>query len=357
MPEKKRIYVSDVHMGAGRKPVKKSFNYDWLGADEAKVFADFLKFLIDDAEIGEIILLGDTMDNWVCPIYDTPPAFDEIINTPVNKDVVKNLKALAAHKEKKLIYMPGNHDMLITKEILDNYFPGIIFGGSAAYKSVYRTSRLRAEHGSAYAMFNAPDPINNPGNRLPLGYFISRVAATKHARTGSADRHYWTYADDLLELLGPQKLPASVFEAILEEANIREDDDIKMYGSSCIKVKEVKSKYADLYEQWKVYYGKGVAFKAVMAEIGYLDDFADMLSKKGDTNIIIFGHSHKSDLDKDSWFVKDRVYANCGSWCDEEEPCTFVETQKDNEERVHHVRLNRWKNNAVENIGDKTVDL
>lgn len=94
-----------------------------------------------------------------------------------------------------------------------------------------------------------------------------------------------------------------------------------------------------------------------MAEIGHLDDFADMLSKKGDTNIIIFGHSHKSDLDKDSWFVKDRVYANCGSWCDEEEPCTFVETQKDNEERVHHVRLNRWKNGAVENIDEKTVDL
>jgi len=64
---------------------------------------------------------------------------------------------------------------VITKEILDNYFPGIIFGGSASYKSVYSTSRLRAEHGSAYAMFNAPDPINNPGNRLPLGYFISRV--------------------------------------------------------------------------------------------------------------------------------------------------------------------------------------
>ncbi|MFA4918732.1 MAG: hypothetical protein WC581_05710 [Thermodesulfovibrionales bacterium] len=49
MPEKKRIYVSDVHMRAGRKPVKKSFDYDWLGAAEAKVFADFLKFLIDDA--------------------------------------------------------------------------------------------------------------------------------------------------------------------------------------------------------------------------------------------------------------------------------------------------------------------
>ncbi len=96
MLEKKRIYISDVHMGAGRKPVKKHFYYDWLGADEARVFADFLKFLIDDAEVGEIILLGDTMDNWVCPIYEEPPTFDEIINAPVNAEIVKNLKSLAA---------------------------------------------------------------------------------------------------------------------------------------------------------------------------------------------------------------------------------------------------------------------
>ncbi len=253
--------------------------------------------------------------------------------------------------------MPGNHDMLITKEILEKYFPGIIFGGSAAYKSVYRTSRLRAEHGSSYALFNAPDAINSPGNRLPLGYFISRVAATKHAQTGSAERHYWTYADDLLDLLGPQKLPSAVFEAIIEEAHISADDDIKMSGSGSIKVGEVKAKYADLYEQWKTYYGKGFAFKAVMAEIGYLDDFADMLCKKGDTNIVIFGHSHQSDLDKDTWFVEDRVYANCGSWCDAREACTFVETQKDNEERVHHIRLNRWENSMVEKIDGNSVVL
>lgn len=48
-----------------------------------------------------------------------------------------------------------------------------------------------------------------------------------------------------------------------------------------------------------------------------------------DTNIIIFGHSHASELDKDSWFLKEkRIYANCGAWCDEAEQCTFVETEK-----------------------------
>jgi UDP-2,3-diacylglucosamine pyrophosphatase LpxH len=357
MLEKKRIYISDVHMGAGRKPKKNRHSYDWLGPDEAKVFADFLKYLIDDAETGEVVLLGDTMDNWVCPVDEEPPTFDEIINAGQNAEIAINLKALAAHKEKKLIYMPGNHDMQITRDILEKAFPKIIFGGSATNKSVYRTSRLRAEHGSAFAMFNAPDPINNPGNRLPLGYFISRVAATKQARTGSAKRHYWTYFDDFLELLGPQKLPASAFEAIVEEAELGDDSDIKMCSGNTIKIKDVKAKYSELYEQWKIYYGKGFAFKAVMAEIGYLEDFANMLTKKGDTNIVIFGHSHESELDKDKWFVENRIYANCGAWCDKEETCAFVETRKDNDNRKHHIRLLYWENNQAVEKKKESIEL
>lgn len=33
--------------------------------------------------------------------------------------------------EKKLLHMPGNHDMLVTEEALKRRFPGIIFSGSA----------------------------------------------------------------------------------------------------------------------------------------------------------------------------------------------------------------------------------
>ena len=360
--EKKRIYVSDVHMGAGRSLDKKNV-YDWLGKAEADNFAGFLDHLNGQNDVGEIILLGDTMDNWVCPVDEKPPTFDEILKASHNQKIVTSLKTLCENK--KVIYMPGNHDMQMTKDVLINYFPTIIFGGSAQNKSRYRTSRLLAEHGSAYAMFNAPDPINNPGNRLPLGYFISRVAATKAARTGDAKRHFWTYFDDFLELLGPQKLPQSVFEAVLEEALLSEDTEIimdwkesKLEGKPVtIKASNVKEKYANLYEQWESNYGKGMAFKAVMAEIGYLGDLADHLSKKGDTTIIIFGHSHDSELDKDTWFVKDRIYANCGAWCDEEKPCSFVETQKDDKKRTYYVRLMEWKEGKARKLKEESVNL
>jgi UDP-2,3-diacylglucosamine pyrophosphatase LpxH len=360
--DRKRIYVSDVHMCAGRS-LGSDKVYDWLGKTEADNFADFLDHLNKQDDVGEIILLGDTMDNWVCPIDEAPPTFNEILDASHNQKIVKNLKTLTENK--KVIYMPGNHDMQVTKEVLqqEKYFPKIIFGGSALNKSRYRTSRLLAEHGSAYAMFNAPDPINNPGNRLPLGYFISRVAATKAARTGHADRHFWTYVDDFLELLGPQKLPQSVFEAILEEAGLSENAEIIMGtndrkgNGKPVTASAVKEKYANLYEQWESHYGKGMAFKSVMAEIGYLGDLADYLSKKGDTNIIIFGHSHDNELDKDSWFVKDRIYANCGAWCDENKPCSFIETQKDDDNKFHYVRLMEWKERMVNKLGEKNVSL
>jgi UDP-2,3-diacylglucosamine pyrophosphatase LpxH len=356
----KRIYISDVHMGAGRKPKSKnSYPYDWLGSMEAKRFADFLDHLANSEDVQEVILLGDIMDNWVCPVDEVPPTFDEIVKASHNRGIVRNLRTLAKHKEIRLVYMPGNHDMAVTREFIEKAFPGVAFGGSAANESVYRTSRLLAEHGSAHAMFNAPDPINNSRSRLPLGYFISRCDATKASKTGRSHRHYWTYIDDFLELLGPEKIPESVFEAVLEEAGLPDDAEIKMYPvagkAKSINAREVKAKYADLYEQWKTHHGPGMAFKAVMAEIGYLGDLADNISKKGDTNIVIFGHSHDSELDKDSWFVEDRIYANCGTWCEDKKAPTFVETEKDEEQRKHYVRLMAWEDCKQKELGKEWV--
>ncbi len=374
MPKKssvrtKRIYISDVHMSAGKESTgkktkgKNKYSHDWiwLGPKEANKFVSFLKYLYEAKDVKEIILLGDIMDDWVCPVDMVPPTFDDIIRASNNSEIVKYLKLIGKHEDIKVIYMPGNHDMSITRECIEKNFPGIVFGGSAANDSIYRTSRLLAEHGSAHALFNAPDPVNNPRNRLPLGYFISRVVATKAAKTGSPERHYWTYIDDFLELLGPQKMPESVFEAILEEADLPEDVEISMHPvagkKNKVNAKQIKERYANIYDQWQTHHGPGMAFKAVMAEIGWLGDLADTLSKKSATRVIIFGHSHDSELDKDSWFVKDRIYANCGSWSDEQKPQTFVETEKDKSNRRHYVRLKAWEKGNVKTLGEEWIDI
>jgi UDP-2,3-diacylglucosamine pyrophosphatase LpxH len=361
--EKKRIYVSDIHMNAGKglQTVKGKYPYEWLGPAEAKRFADFLNYLNDPNIVQELIIIGDLMDDWVYPVDVVPPSLESIVKAPINKEIVQALKKLAKNKKIAVLYLPGNHDMGVNIELIEKNFPGMIFGGTALYNSVYRSSRLRAEHGSAYAMFNAPDAINSPGNRLPLGYFISRVVATKSRDTGSADRHYWTYADDLLETLGPQRLAASVFEGVLEEACLNDKTKILMPKrngkAESVTADQVKEKYAALYDQWQETYGAGVAFKAMMAEIGFLGNLADRLCKKSDTNVVIFGHSHDWGLDKDKWFVDDRIYANCGTWCDDSKPCTWVESQKDRETHKHFVRVMDWNDGQPKELQSADVPL
>lgn len=360
---KKRVYVSDIHMNAGKgfQPAKGKYPYEWLSPPEADRFAGFLQYLNTQDDVQEIVLLGDLLDDWVYPVDVVPPSLEVIIKAPVNRKIVQALKKMCANPNKKVLYLPGNHDMGVTRELIGRLFPKMIFGGTALYNSVYRSSRLRAEHGSAYAMFNAPDAINSPGTRLPLGYFISRVVATKTRDTGSTDRHYWTYADDLLETLGPQRLAASVFEAVLEEAGLSEHTEIRMPKSNgkagTVTAGAVKEKYAALYDQWQETYGAGVAFKAMMAEIGFLGNLADRLCKKSDTNVVIFGHSHDWKLDKDSWFVDDRIYANCGTWCDEKKPCTWVESIKDTDRRRHTIRVMDWNNKRSKKLKEDDVSL
>jgi len=357
---KKRVFVSDIHMNAGRFcQCDGKHPYEWLSQKEVDRFAAFLRYLNGSTNIEEVIFIGDLMDNWTYRVDELPPTFDDIIKAPINAEVVGLLKEMCARETPRVIYLPGNHDMGITKATVDKYFEGMIFGGDAKHNSVFRTSRLRAEHGSAHAMFNAPDPINNPGSRLPLGYFISRVQATREYNTGDRSRHYWTYADDLLEMLGPQRLAQSVFEGVLEEAGLPEDTPFKMSGSEenpiCITAARVKEKYACLYDQWEQHYGPGVAFKAVFAEIGWLGRIADKLCKNQGTNVVVFGHSHDWELDKDSVFCEERVYANCGAWCDEDKPCTFVETQKDDQKHRRVVRVVDWNNGSPKLAKDEVV--
>ena len=42
--------------------------------------------------------------------------------------------------------------------------------------------------------------------------------------------------------------------------------------------------------------------------------------------MVVFGHTHKSELDKDWFLSTDRLYANTGYWCSDSP--TFVEVDK-----------------------------
>ena len=356
----KRIFISDTHISHVPKIGSGKHDYTWLQEKDAAALTNFLIHLNTRQDIEEVIFIGDLFDNWVIPVDIAPPTIDEIIisRTANGDNVLQALRALCRNSNIRVVCLPGNHDMELTAEVVEKHFgsksnpqkQGMVFGGTAIWNSgssVYRSSRLRAEHGSAHAMFNAPDPMNNPGSRLPLGYYLSRIVATKTCNTGYGDRHWWTYVDDMLEAVGPDKFVSCVFEALLEEACLPLDTEIIMphRNSQPVTViaQQISVKYENLYDQWKERVGAGMAFKSILAEIGYLDDAADRLCKKNDTNIVVFGHSHDWVLDKDSWFVENRIYANCGTWCDSpKKPWTYVEVETLRDRNERWVRVQEW---------------
>jgi len=333
---RKVVFISDVHMGAGKKPKAGKHSYDWLSKKEADSLAKLVLLLKDSGDVAEVVLLGDMIDDWVCPVDEKPPSYGEILSAEVNTLLVKRLRELS--DSKKVIYMPGNHDMGVKANTIKEAFPNMKYGGSAQHCSRYINGRVHAEHGCAYTMFNAPDPLNDPRQQLPLGYFISRMVATMEANTGTGERHYWKYLDDFLESLGPQRLAASVFEAVQEDAGLPDDFHFQMNNRK-LDAQSVKSRYSGLYDQWVELHGPGRAMNAVIGEF-YLGRIADRIAKKGNAKIIVLGHSHNSTVDKDSLFVEDRIYANCGTWCDSNKPSTYVEVEKTAKQYL--VRTMKW---------------
>ena len=341
---KKRLFISDVHLGAGRYSDESKnsqihkYEWDWLSEDETDNFESFIKFLrtVYADNVKEIILLGDIFDNWVFPHDLVPPTMDELITAQKNKNVVTELNELS--ERLPVYYVPGNHDMHATRETMKKHFPKIIFCPER-----FTAGRLTAEHGHRYAMFNAPPQFSNHILGLPIGYFISRVETSKKAMTNRDDRAYRTYVDDFIEMVGRPTLSQCVLEAVIEEAQLDEDIDYKIRkkdgGFRLISALEVKEQYKDIYNDWPTQLVS--KHRAVFAELDMLGPIADKLCKNGSYKVCVFGHSHKSEIDKDTWFVNDRIYANAGYWCGAK--CTFVETEKTPE--GYHVCLVKWLGN------------
>lgn len=338
---KKTLFISDVHLGAGRfsdeSQDKDIYPYDWdrLSLEETENFVNFITFLSSRyiQELESIILLGDIFDNWVFPHDLVPPSIGDLLTAKKNLQVVDELKRLS--EQTKVYFIPGNHDMHATVEVMNQYFPKMTY-----CPKMYSGARLVAEHGHRYALFNAPARFSKNIMGLPLGYFISRIEATKKGRTNSDDRKYHTYVDDFLEMFGDQTLPQSVFEAVIEEAGLNENISFELsgaYGNNhSVSASEVKETYRNIYNDWPT----SIVSKprAVFAELDLLEPIADKICKDGYYQVCIFGHSHKSEIDSDKWFVNDRIYANCGYWCGSK--CTFVEAEKT--DRGYNVSTMQW---------------
>ncbi len=349
----KKVFVSDVHMSPGWS-LGKPGCYDWFDKDEAAAFGGFLATLTNDNSVREVILLGDLVDGWVYPIETQPPKYENIADAPHISGIMRNLRELA--KRKKVTYVMGNHDMTLMETQFDSFrqsaFAGITF------QDTYDTADgIHAEHGHQYAMYNAVDPRHE----VPIGHYISRLAATV------AERKQHSFIAAEMEMRFPSTGGYNVdAKGIIEDplvnapltyladelGNVDDDTSITMLDGGVITLGEVRRQYARLGIDWVESHGLLDGIRSVWREAVGLDGVAYSIAQKLDKKVIIFGHTHK----KENTYLKTpspiispgpeeapfAVYANCGAWCSKIEP-TYVVTEYDEESGKHTVALEYLK--------------
>lgn len=365
----KRVFISDIHLMDERSmTIQSGYNHEyfWISQERIDLLAKFLKNeVIGKEDVKELIILGDFLDNWVCPINLPPPTFQEIIDAEHNKGVINNLKKIASSEvDVDLYFVPGNHDLSVDQKFMDKNFPGTIVcgDGNKKYVGVYREEGIAAEHGHQYNFFCAPnpDPGNNFGHILPTGFFLSRFAAEKKAKDGG-NPNIWDILDYFLK--GLDLSASGVIKNLLlsvgKACGLNENSDIRMDGldnfGKSITLQKVAELYEDTMERWNSVKPNGLsAAAAISTELAGLRGTACMFHFiPGKARIGVFGHTHDEKLlglNKNGDFCHtfdqngcNFLYANTGTWTDGHE-CTFIETKLSRGKR-HYVSLYEYNGN------------
>ena len=218
-------------------------------------------------------------------------------------------------KNVRTLYVNGNHDYQVTYKDINEAFDGKV----KHIGNVYRRGNILAEHGHRYALFNRPDPRNGGYLRLPLGYYITRLHTSLGETRKAKANFIIQIIDESFQVMGPEKLPESVLDALKDTVEMTYKSkkvDLFNMGDVCAaqEYKNVRERYRNLFDVWKEAVGFWQSVQMIMCELNRLGTVADQLCRDG-VDIVVFGHSHDTKMDKDSWFVRDRIYANCGYWC------------------------------------------
>lgn len=347
----KRIFISDIHMGAQRAHGVGKFSYDWLSPQEGNILVSFLQYLhTNEPDLSELVIVGDFLDTWICPHDEEPPTFDQIL--AAHPHVVAAINALLA-KGVRLVFVEGNHDMYLAKGDLDAVLHPS--HNLEYYPDFYLNEGVYAVHGHVFDPFNkrvTSGPPNYPG--YPLGYFISRIMATKKSLTDNSKKPIVEVIEHAITaLIDNEPLAVAVFDAIREGAGLEENITFKMSGHGPpVTAAEVRNAFAGI---------------PVSASIFDLKPFAKSLAKEHrapngfpDIGLVVCGHTHGAlveplDLSDaaDSDFDYTQVYANSGTWIGSaEDPVitpTYIEVEPDgSDSQLIHVRMMNWVNGAPE---------
>jgi UDP-2,3-diacylglucosamine pyrophosphatase LpxH len=335
------LCISDLHMNDSRAS---SLGYSWFGSNR-EALDSLLASVLNGNRVRQLVILGDLFDEWAVPyrmnpldptagIQTTRDYFLAVAANPVNCGIVGKLREIAVSQSVQLIYVPGNHDMLLTEAILQEIIPGIHWNGDATGLGHYTPADgIIMEHGHRYDFFNCPQPLTRPGHMLPPGYFVTRLDAQgllenqltriKSTTEQSGDLAFltaWTAAITYLELH--------------YGLSVRTDSiNIPMGGIDGYPGPEGFNTARDAYarnieELWPATLSANqmpVAMPAAMAIIdGSSDLYAAAAMQYMQTpspvkyRIVIFGHTHNAMIKVYPAGSKyTAIYGNTGTWVDD----------------------------------------
>jgi len=347
----KIVFLSDMHMNVDG-------NYSWL-VDHTDDLANFFTDVENRDDVAEVVILGDLLDQWVAPVKNTPNTFADVLAASNNARIVAALQELCANPNLKVSYVVGNHDMLSFEEqnkaTLTTTFPGLqVISKSPGMGAYTKNQVIWAEHGHRYTLFNAPDTWSHAGSHLPLGYFISRLAATKSARSGQVittpdllDQFIKTpgqVSQRMQQKVGRPRgvfsdaFVIGVFNAIALWCEVWPWDKFTMNNTDSFStdpwVLSISFIYDEIYGKWPARQNRVSQVEAIWDDIGHLSSAANLIFEMPaylkdkypfTPRIILFGHTHQAAFQYHSGEV-DTIYVNTGTWIDNK-PMTWVEIE------------------------------
>ncbi len=360
----KVVFISDIHMNVDA-------NYSWMVL-HAPHFTKFLKEINKRDDVSELVILGDLVDDWVNPIADSPQSFSDVLTAGNNSTIVPALQEICANTDIKVTYVVGNHDMLSfetpNRNILTSTFPGMeIISDSPGLGAYSKDNIIWAEHGHRYCLFNAPDTWSRPSvGHLPMGYFISRLAATRAVKDGvvtTTPDLLDEYVDKHLELsngLFDDLLILAIFNGIaLWSGSNPAVDKFIMAGKDAYipdpLIEQVALTYDTIFSNWPLCQDRVSNVEAVWNDVGSLSSLcsaANLLFEMPGyltdkypftPRIVLFGHTHKAAF---HYHPGDdaTLYVNTGTWIDGKD-MTWVEIEINdipNDKKSYEVSL--WYN-------------
>ena len=396
------VVISDLHLGADIKYTETKDNLEPL--------QKFLEQIRLSKNVQELVIAGDLLDEWFVPANvntyngkDQADFVERVAST--NKLVFDAFNQIIKEGKITVTYVPGNHDLTITRENVDRILPGIIQVRDSATLGLGTYSpkscpQIAIEHGHRYNVFCAPDPVSNqnvaPGTILPPGYFFTRIAALHvvqncHDKSNNVIRPItlpasasesqkllykywgnWVWTMNYLPIENTLDTPIIItnINGFTQTYAVNDLLPSQSGKDSIIRV-NLFDKIQDTWAQRcslnhvQVPIDAGYAFDNAATDIG-TDSMAVtqyFMNKNSDKRIVVFGHTHVAKLlTYQNYNDQKSIYVNSGTWIDAKPEVTtmnfvVITPQNTNAQSATKVTLYNFRNKKVTQMASDSIQL